>query len=384
MAPALFKLSTFFLAYTWLGYYLLLRVFVKIFPDKRPAVKNERDYKPFVSVVISAYNEANVIEQRIKNLLLLNYPKDTMEILIGSDGSTDNTVGIAEKYSNQGVRPVAFHENRGRADVHNDLIEMAKGPILVFTDADTIFDVSFLDEIVKPFANTHVGAVVGNLSYKISDGIIAENEGVYWSYEQKIRELEDKLGILNNGTGACMAIRKDLFKPLAPVDDVDTATVIDIILQGFRAVYKRDAIAFDIPPHKAESEFKMRIRGTSKTLSSIRRRLTFWVWIKHPILTWSLVSHRLGRYFTPYLMIVAFVSNMFLLDRGFIYKALLAIQLGFYALVIAGWVGNRASKRISVASSCFSFCVAMSGMMVGVAKAFTGKVTVTYKTDDSH
>lgn len=379
---SLFILSVLLLAYIWPGYYVVLMVLVKILPDRRISNGKEGSL-PFISILISAYNEADVIEQRIRNLLSLDYPKEKMEILIGSDGSSDETVKIAESYNENGVIGVDFKKNKGRADVHNDLIRIAKGNILIFTDADTVFDSAFIKNIVKPFFNPKVGVAVGKLLYKVSGGDIAENEGIYLKYEQRIKEMENNLGIINNGTGACMAFRKELFSPLTPVDDVDTASVIDIILKGFKAVYIADAVAYDIPPHSVKSEFKMRVRGTSKTLSSLRRRTNIVGWLKHPVLIWSLFSHRLGRYLTPYLMLITLLSNIFLLSGGIIYNATFAVQLLFYFLVILGWIGNATMKRIPLASVCFSFFIAISGMLVGVIRAVIGRVNVTYKTDDN-
>lgn len=340
-------------------------------------------YYPNVTVMVASYNEEEVIEKRIRNLLELSYPKDKLEILIGSDGSNDKTVEIAKRFEQQGVVVLDFKENRGRADVHNDLIRVSRGSISVFTDADTLFDISFLENIVKPFSNPKIGVVVGRMSYNIASGAIPENEGYYWKYELKIKELENELGILNNGCGACMAIRKELFKPLSPVDDVDTATVIDIILQGYKVVYAASALACDIPPHSAKSELKMRIRGTSKTLSSIGRRTTLFGWCKHPVLIWSLFSHRLLRYFTAYFMLMAFVSNALIIHKGVYYQMLCSMQVLFYFSAAMGLIGDRVKIKIPIASSTFSFCVAMAGMMIGVAKAVTGRVTVTYETDDS-
>ena len=180
-----------------------------------------------------------------------------------------------------------------------------------------------------------------------------------------------------------MAIRKEIFKALAPVDDVDTATVVDIICQGFEVSYVQDAVAYDIPPHSLKSEFKMRIRGTSKTLSSLGRRANLSVFIKNPILCWSVLSHRVFRYFTPYLMIALFFTNLYLISENRIYLTTFYFQTVFYLLAVIGWIANSRKRNLPLASSAFSFCTAMSGMMIGVAKALSGRVTVTYQTDDT-
>lgn len=369
-----------FLVYTWAGYIMILYCLTKIIRSNSPYF--DISFQPFVSILVSAYNEADVIEERIKNFLSLNYPKDRLEILVGSDGSTDETVKIVNKYSDVGIKGIAFPKNRGRADVHNDLVKMAKGSILVFTDADTIFDRAFVQHIVKPFSNSKNGVAVGRLTYMIKGGDIATNEGLYWKYELKIKEFENALGIINKGTGACMAIRKELFKPLAAVDDIDAAAVIDILLDGYKCVYIPDALAYDIPPHSVISEFRMRIRGSAKYLSSFTWRRMVSLLLKRPVICWSILSHTVFRRFSPYFMASLFLLNLFLLERGLFYQIAFLIQIIFYLLAILGWIANKQKIYIPVASNAFSFCVAMLGMMVGVAKAFTGSVTVTYKTDD--
>ncbi|HHL40760.1 MAG TPA: glycosyltransferase family 2 protein [Deltaproteobacteria bacterium] len=380
-AGIVFSFSLLTLAYTWFGYYGILTL-LSGFGRKRSVPTGDDTFTPSVSILVSAYNEEDVIAKRIENLLALDYPADRLEILIGSDGSTDGTVEAARTFEGRGVKVVAFEENRGRADVHNDLVAMAEGEILVFTDADTEFEPEFVKKIVRPFSDPKVGAAVGRLSYRVEGGAIARNEGLYWRYELRLKELENRLGLVNNGTGACMAFRKELFTPLRPVDDIDTASVIDIILEGYKVVYVEDALAYDIPPHSARSEYKARVRGTSKTVASVFGRVGMLEWFKHPVVTWSLFSHRFLRYMTPYFMVIAFLSNASLLGEGLLYKSLFMLQAAFYLFVLVGWVADRAHRYVPLASSLYSFCVAMSGMMVGVAKAVAGRVTVTYKTED--
>jgi biofilm PGA synthesis N-glycosyltransferase PgaC len=378
----IFWISISLISYTWIGYFLLLN-FIAVFTRNKVKIKNENNLYPFISVIVAAYNEEKVVEKRIRNLLNLDYPKDKIEIIIASDGSTDQTVVIAKRYEKQGVMVLDFKENRGRADVHNDSVKIANGKIVVFTDADSSFEKDFVKKIVLSFSDPEVGCVVGNLIYKSKGSCIAERESFYYnSVESKLKDLENKIGILANGTGACMAIRKGLFKPLTPVDDVDTATVVDIVLQGYRAVFAKDAIAYDLPPNSVKSELSYRIRGTSKTIMSLLRRTGLKGWFKNPILSWSILSHRVFRYFTPYFIAVTLILNLFLLGKSILYQIFFFLQIVFYLLVTIGWIGEYAKKRIPVASTAFSFGLAMFGMMLGVAKGITGKAPASYKMPD--
>ncbi|RLB04932.1 MAG: hypothetical protein DRG83_03730, partial [Deltaproteobacteria bacterium] len=239
-----FWISLTSLIYVYFGYlgFLKLISIVKKVRTCDTAVYN--DCFPIVSVIVAAYNEEKSIGRRIENLLEQNYPKDKLEIIVASDGSTDRTVRIAKQFL--GVKVLDFKENRGRAAIQNDGVKIAKGEVIVFTDSETEFEKNFLRRITEYFFYEKVGCVVGNLVYRTQRTSISESEGFYWKLEKKLRRLESDLGILSTATGACMAVRKNLWKDLAPIDDSDFTTPLDVILQGYKIVYAPDAIAYDI------------------------------------------------------------------------------------------------------------------------------------------
>lgn len=368
--------------YTYLFYPLILHFIARLIKPKKVKVEIY-PYVTTVTIIIAAYDKEKAIEKRIQNLLSLCYPKDKVEIIVASDGSTDRTVEKTRQFEEYGVKTLEFFKNRGRAAVHNDSLKIAKSDIVIFTDADTTFEKDFISKVISPFSDPNVGCVVGNLIYKSKGGCIAEMESLYYNkWELNLKELESKLGILANGTGACMAIRKKLFKWLDPTDDIDTTTVIDIVFQGYRVVFAKDAIAYDIPPHSIKSEFDYRIRGTSQTLMILLRRIPIKRYFRRPLLSWSLLSHRILRYLTPYFMTTILISNIFLLKEGLLYQIFFGMQVFFYIFAIFGWLGEYSKIKISIASTAFSFCVAMLGIMIGVAKGITGKAPASYKMQD--
>jgi len=350
---------------------------------KKRALTGARTFAPMVTVVVPAYNEERAIEHRIQNLLELNYPEEKMERLIGSDGSTDTTVSKAKQFTGRGIKVVEFEKNRGRADVHNALVQIACGEIVVFTDADTRFEKDFVKEITRPFAVPAVGCVVGRLIYQAKNTTISEAEAVYYNrWELWLKEAESRVGVLANGTGACMAIRKQLFRPLTPVDDVDTATVIDVIRQGYTVVFAQDAIAYDVPPKSVAGELRYRVRATAKTIRSLMGRMGFKLWLTRPAIAWSVFSHRGTRYLTPFLMLAMLIANLFLLHDGLIYQLLFGMQLAFYGLAVTGWIGESTQRKIPIASLSFGFGVAMLGILLGVSRVITNRVPSTYAMDD--
>jgi len=373
----LFWFFTILIFYVYGGYPMLLSIVIYL---RRRSIRRELDYfeVPSVSVIVAAYNEEKSIGRRIKNLREQDYPKDKLEIIVASDGSTDKTVEIAKQLVC--VKVLDFKENRGRAPIQNDGVKIANGEVIVFTDSETGFKKDFLRRITEYFFYEKVGCVVGNLVYRTRGTNISESEGFYWKFEKKLRRLESDLGILAIATGACMTVRKNLWKDLTPIDDCDFTTPLDVILQGYKVVYAPDAIAYDIPPSSIKGELKVRIRQTSKNLIGTLRRWAWRGWIKHPFVSWGLLSHKILRWFTPSYMIGAFISNLFILDKGIFYQLTFAGQVIFYVIAVIGMVGEFLKIRIRIVSTIFSFCVANIGMGIGVIKGLIGRAPAAYKT----
>ena len=379
----LFYISLVLIIYTYFGYHLILMIFNKLIKNNYP-IKKSHTLEPNVTIIIAAHNEMDVIGNRIKNLLSLSYPREKIEIIIGSDGSNDKTVHEARMFEDKGVKVLDFPKNRGKALTYNDLIKLANNDIIVSTDADSKFDKNFIEHIIAPFANPNIGCVVGNLIFRFNkEKEISSSEKTFHNnWDIKLKEYESNLGILANGTGAAMAIRKNLFIPLMPVDDMDTRTVIDICLKNYKVIFSKYAIAYDIPPHTYRNILKARIRGTSKTIKSIMHGNSIRTWFKHPLIIWSILSHRILRYLTPCFLLALFFSNIYLLDGGFVYQAIFTFQVIFYIAALIGYLGKYAGKPIKYFSSASIFVVTMIGIFIGVIKVITGNIPVTHKLED--
>jgi cellulose synthase/poly-beta-1,6-N-acetylglucosamine synthase-like glycosyltransferase len=330
--------------------------------------------------LIAAHNEERRIKQRLKNLLAMNYPKQNMEIFVASDGSSDRTVAIVNAFEHEAVKVLDFRLKRGRAAVHNEGIKVAKNEIIVFTDSETVFDKNYLRRSMAYFADSRVGCVIGNLIYIIDRSSVSQSEGLYWKIEKQLRRTESELGLLGTGTGACMAMRKSLWKELGATDDCDFTTPLDVILQGFRVIYASDSIAYDVPASTLRQEFRTRVRQTAKNLVGTLRRWGWKGWIKHPFVSLGLLSHKILRWFSPFFIVGALLSNLFLLDENLVYQITFLIQLAFYALGFFGLLGEVLGKKIPVASSVLAFCVAAAGMGIGVIKGILGKAPANYQS----
>jgi poly-beta-1,6-N-acetyl-D-glucosamine synthase len=377
----LFWISIGLILYVYIGYPIVLFILAKL---KRIFVRKKKyePYFPGVTIVIAALNEESHIKSRILNCLELDYPAEKLEILIGSDGSSDRTVEIANRYRERGVVALDFKENRGRATVHNDCIANAKHGILLFTDAETVFEKDFLQKTMIHFQNPKIGCVVGKLLYKTSESSISQSEGTYLKYEIKLKKWESDLGIMTFGIGACMAIRKALITPLKPIDDVDFTSIQDCILQNKKVLFESSAIAYDSPPSSVKGEYKSRIRITSKNLAGTVAKWKILNWFKHPFAAFSIISHRILKWFTPYFMILAFISNILIIDELLVFQIIFGLQVLYYLFVLIGYATQNKKIKLPMSGIAFSFFIASAGMFVGVLKGIFGMAPASYVQKD--
>lgn len=362
----------------YIGYILALKLRLLLVRRKTDSVRRTNSARPTVTVIITAYNEEKAIRQRIENLVDQDYPDGKLEVIVASDGSTDRTVETIRHQERLHVRILGFRDNRGRAAVQNEAVAMARGDIVVFTDAATSFDAEFVKKISVSFVDRRVGCAVGNLVYEKKDTGIGAAEGIYWQFEKKLRNLESKLGLLATGTGACMAVRRRLYRPLSPIDDCDFITPLDVILQGYQVVYVPGARAHDAAASTVRGEIKTRIRQTSRNIVGTLKKWSWTNWFNHPVVSWGLISHKLLRWMTPFLLAGLLVSNFFLVDES-LYRCTLALQGVFYLAGAAGFVIELLGRRLPVISPIFSFLLACIGMGLGVLTGFLGKAPKTYE-----
>lgn len=373
-----FWISAVILFWVYLGYPFILFILTKI-KGKEKKLIPKKCY-PKVSIIIAAHNEEENIKGRIENCLSLDYPKEKIEIIVASDGSTDKTVEIAAKYKDKRVKVLDFKTQRGRALVHNDAVKVATGEILIFTDASTIFEEDFILKIISVYNKyPRVGCVVGKLEYLSLNSAVSISESTYFKLETFLRELENQLGIYATGTGACMAILKDIYQFLDPREDIDNSIPLYTVLKGYKVYFESRAKALEIPTQSIKSELRARIRMTSKGIISFIKRWGLKGWIKYPVISFGLLSHKILRWFTLFFMVGLFIGNIFLTNRGWFYKFIFGGQILFYGIATLGFVAELIKKKNPpIASIISSFCVAALGMGIGVIKGIFGEVPTKY------
>lgn len=363
----LFWLSLFLLIYSYLIYPLLLRVVSS--PQLVSRRYIDANAYPSVDIIIAAYNEESCIEARINNALQQDY-LGKMRILVASDGSQDNTGNIISRFTDERVLAFDFKENRGKISVLNDLVQQAEADILVFTDANTEFNSDAITILVESFTD-NVGAVSGELILETEDG--NQNlDGLYWRYEQFLKKCESSLGSLLGANGAIYAIRCPLYQAL-PQDTIvdDFCIVMNVKKQGFDVLYNENAIAKEEVAPSLKDEFGRRVRigiGNYKAFMSN-------LWALSPaqgILSWCYWSHKVLRWFAPHLMIIVFVSNLFLLTDNF-YLLLFIAQIVFYFIAWFGQQKINAGQPVNKFVAIIAFFVSMNtALWLGFMKFLKG------------
>lgn len=323
------------LFYTFVGYPLLMMILSRLI--KKPRLTADNFQLPSVSAVIVAYNEAGRIKQRIENLLSSDYPKELLEVVVVSDGSTDDTGKAVASLKNPRVKFIELKQRCGKPNGINTAIQHCNGEIIVFGDARQKFTSDTIRKLVSHFADEKVGAVSGTLEIDPSSTAVGEGVDLYWKIEKSLRYNESLIDSCIGCTGAVYAIRKELFEPLPPdtiLDDV--VCPMQIALKGFRVIYDNSALAYDPQPLEPEKE-KIRKQRTLAGNFQMLFRYPGWLIPFKNRLFFQLVSHKYLRLIGLLLMLAIFISNIALLSYPF-YKITFIGQIAFYTLAIPGLI----------------------------------------------
>lgn len=336
--------------YTFVGYALLIGALARL---KRQHAHAPSPNLPTVSVVLVAYNEAQRIEARIENLFDTDHPTDKLELIVYSDGSTDDTNRILQSCGDKRVHAIISNQRSGKAKGLNASVTVAKGDVVVFCDARQKFDRSTIPNLVRNFADAGLGAVSGNYSIEGSASSVGGGVDAYWRLEKFIRNSEAKWDSSIGCTGAIYAIRRNLFRPL-PGDVLldDVVIPMSIAEQGYRIGFDDDAVSLDpmnIEASRENRRKKRTLAGNFQMLFRFPRWLLPW----KNRLWWQLLSHKYLRIFAPFFLAAMFVSNALLVDQP-VYRVLLAGQVLFYLLAGIGLVFQ--SLKLPVISIPTGFC----------------------------
>ncbi|HZJ56569.1 MAG TPA: glycosyltransferase family 2 protein [Myxococcaceae bacterium] len=332
MAMVAFWAAAVLLAQTYFLYPLWLLLLARVRPEERGAPGFPRVW-PMVSLVVAAHDEAGCIGDKLRNSLALDYPPDRLEVLIGSDGSTDGTDALVRAHPDPRVRLLAA-PRAGKTSVLNRCIPAARGDLVVLSDANTRVEPGAVKALVRHFEDPEVGAVCGRL--QLYNPTRAEyEESAYWRYESWLKALEGKQGAVVGANGGLYAIRRELFSPLPPSTIVDDFVIaLRLLDQGYRVLYDPQALASEETTEDYGREFGRRARiaaGNFQSLGLVPGLLSPF----RGFPAFAFWSHKVLRWCAPALMLVALLANVLLLAAPF-YRFTLAAQIGFYGLAVLG------------------------------------------------
>jgi cellulose synthase/poly-beta-1,6-N-acetylglucosamine synthase-like glycosyltransferase len=368
------------LVYIYFGYLQILKLLARFGKPEKSVLRPETTLPRKITVLLTVHNEEAVVLERIDNLLTQNYPPEFFEVLVASDGSTDQTDVLVSGVTDPRVRLFSPGMQRGKTATQNLALQTAEGELVVFTDAASRFDRDFLQNINKAFGDDAVGAADGHLLFDAQEeNPLAQSQGYYWRYELALRSMESRMGILSVASGACLAVRKKLIREMNPAIGEDCIIPLDVVAQGYRVVHVPDAQAHDQMADAPEQEFRARVRMTLRNWQGTWSRPELLNVFRHPGFAFSLWSHKILRWLSPFFLMGLLVcSNWWAMNGGAGWMAAAAMN-SFVALALAGWLSGRAGVRIPLAATAYSFMLVNAGFMLGVIRAVSGNSIFTYK-----
>jgi glycosyltransferase involved in cell wall biosynthesis len=350
------------------------------FLDRSVEIDRPDEELPTVSLVVAAYNEAEIIEDKILNSLELDYPEEKLDIVVFSDASSDGTDEIARSYRSEGVHLERIEGRVGKTECQNRVTAMLETDIIVYSDADSMYEPNAIRRLVARF-DEDVGCVVGELRYR-NYGV--EAESAYRRLEQLIKRLEPRVSSIVGGNGSIYAVRRDSYVPLPPDQISDFAEPLAVVRNGERAEYAHDAIAWENTGETTQSEMTRRIRISTRLWHGLTDYLELLNPVRYPLFSYQLASHMPLRWLSPVYLAVAGISNVALVltTGGLLYPLLLAGQAVCYAAAGIGGLLDRLGlpnpKPLYVP---YYFLVLNYSLLIGLTNFLRNRNIVTWETE---
>jgi cellulose synthase/poly-beta-1,6-N-acetylglucosamine synthase-like glycosyltransferase len=341
-AEVVFWASAAALFYTYAGYPLLITLLSAL----RPRKVRRGEIEPTVSVIITAYNEERDLTAKLENTLALDYPRDLLEIIVASDCSTDRTDEIAREFAAHGVRFHRQSKRLGKTAAQNAAVQQARGEVILFSDATSLYEPEVLRAIVPNFADAQVGCVAGHLIYVDgSNSYVGHGARSYWGYETFMKRHESRAGSLIGASGCLYAVRKSAYVPLYHEACSDFIIATKMVEQGLRAVYEPNAVCSEQTNRQSDKELKMRVRIIAQTFTDLWRHRSMLNPFRSGFYGLQLFSHKVMRYLVPFFLIGLFIASAVLASGALFYRMMFAVQLAGYACPALAWMLDRVGFR---------------------------------------
>lgn len=387
MLQWLFWFNAFVIVYTYLGYGMLLYLVKVLFFKKKNTIQSKN---PALTVLIAAYNEADWIEEKLHNTLSLDYPADLLQIIVITDGSTDETFQRAKAYAaSSAIQIQVLHEpeRRGKLAAIERVMPLVKTPVVVFTDANTTLNPQALQNLVKHYADPKIGAVAGEKRIHIAnkDEASSAGEGLYWRYESLLKKWDAELYSAVGAAGELFSIRTELFENI-PADTLieDFYLTMTVLRKGYRIGYASDAYAIEGASASVGEELKRKIRIAAGGLQASWRLRDLLNPFHYGIFSWQFFSHKILRWtLAPLALPLVFLLNVFLyFSPGGVYTLLLVLQILFYLLALLGWVFAKKQIKVKAFFVPYYFCLMNYSVFLGLVRLWKGQQSVLWEKSE--
>jgi poly-beta-1,6-N-acetyl-D-glucosamine synthase len=366
----LFFASASLILFTYAGYPICMYFRAKFWPR----LIRRASIFPRITIVMAVHNEERNLERKLCNLAALDYPPDCLEVIVISDGSTDQTNQVLGEWQGLRNRAVILPDHRGKANALNHGITEAQGEIICFTDARQVIASDGLKNLVANFADPSVGGASGELVLR-QDVRTASSDGVglYWRLEKNIRNWEGLAGSTVGATGAFYAVRKHLLVSLPEGTILDDVYIpLHIARQGKRVVFDTKALAWDDLASSPEKEFRRKVRTLAGNYQLLQ--LAPWLLTRSNPLLLQFICHKLLRLLVPFGLVGVLVSTIWL--RQGVYELVLVLQILLYGLGTLTILRAKTGLLSRVSNMSLAFLVLNVAAAVAFVYFITGRKEV--------
>jgi len=377
-----FWISLVLLFYCYIGYGILVFLINRIRTVFQKKPQYSDNLLPPVTLIITAYNEAAILKEKLFNTTAIDYPEENFNVIVITDGSADDSLFYLKEF------PAFTHLHQdarlGKLAAIKRAMQVVKSPIVVFSDANTMLNPDCIKKIVRHYNDVSVGGVAGEKKIlSVKGSAVGEAEGLYWKYESFMKREDARLNTVVGAAGELFSIRTELFEPLADNVILDDFVIsMNVCLKRKKIAYEPEAFASELPSLSMTEERKRKVRisaGAYQSIPLLRQTLNIF---RHPLLTVQYISRRLLRWVVcPVMIIVLLVTNIFLFvqDVNEIYKWAFYIQITIYLAALFGWILISLNKKAGILAIPFYFLFMNFCLIQGFIRFVKNKQSVTWE-----
>lgn len=369
----IFWIAVFVIFWAMIGYPISLVSLNKLLKKKN---QKDNSYEPTVTIMVVAHNEEKVIEEKLENIVSMDYAKEKIDYIIASDYSTDRTDEIVEQFiAAHPEKRIRIHKSInhfGKTNAQNETQKLCTSEILIMTDANAIFNRNAVRELISSFSDQSIAYVSGQLRYmNAADNETANSEGFYWKMDLMCRQIESEIQTITAGNGAIYAVRNADYRIIPPIECHDSSFPVIYALEKKRAIYNPDAIAYEKAGEIDEDEFKRKVRMNRIILRGIMPDIRILNVFRYGWFSYFYFGHRTCRYLLWIMHLFVLTSNIILsIFGGLFWKILMCMQLLFYLTAIIGWCTKSTNRLVRIVSY---YCMTVVAQWKGVINIVTGK-----------